>query len=79
MLGPRGGAARDLAGREATLVTPGVRPGDADKADQRRVATPAQAIRAGADVLVVGRPVRQAPDPAAAARAIVAEIAGAAS
>ncbi|MEZ4336926.1 MAG: orotidine 5'-phosphate decarboxylase / HUMPS family protein [Sandaracinaceae bacterium] len=59
---------RDLAGREATLVTPGVRPGDADKADQRRVATPAQAIRAGADVLVVGRPVRQAPDPAAAAR-----------
>ncbi len=70
---------RDLAGPEATLVTPGVRPGDADKADQRRVATPAQAIRAGADVLVVGRPVRQAPDPAAAARAIVAEIAEAAS
>ncbi|MCB9596174.1 MAG: orotidine-5'-phosphate decarboxylase [Sandaracinaceae bacterium] len=70
---------RDLVGSSATLVTPGVRLDDGDRADQRRVATPEQAIRAGADVLVVGRPVRNAPDPAAAARAIVASIAEAAS
>ncbi len=70
---------RELAGREAVLVTPGVRPGDADRGDPRRGATPAQAVRAGADRLGVGRPVRGAPDPAAAARAIVAEIADAAS
>lgn len=68
---------RTLAGPEATLVTPGVRPAQADKGDQRRVATPEQAIRAGADVLVVGRPIRDADDPLAAARAIVAEIAAA--
>jgi orotidine-5'-phosphate decarboxylase len=57
------------------IVTPGVRPAGADKGDQKRIATPAQAIRAGADHIVVGRPVWAAPDPAAAARAILAELA----
>lgn len=57
------------------IVTPGVRPQGADKGDQKRTATPAAAIRAGADHIVVGRPVWQAPDPAHAARAIRAEIA----
>jgi orotidine-5'-phosphate decarboxylase len=59
------------------LVTPGVRPAGADAGDQKRVATPARAIIDGADYLVVGRPVTQAPDPRAAAEAIVAEIAAA--
>jgi orotidine-5'-phosphate decarboxylase len=65
------------AGRGPLLVVPGVRPAGAATNDQRRVATPADAIRAGADHLVVGRPIRDAADPRAAARAIVAEIAGA--
>lgn len=56
------------------IVTPGVRPAGADKGDQKRVATPAQAIADGADHIVVGRPVWQAADPRAAARAILAEL-----
>ncbi|KPP88984.1 MAG: orotidine 5'-phosphate decarboxylase PyrF [Rhodobacteraceae bacterium HLUCCA08] len=56
------------------IVTPGVRPAGADRGDQKRVTTPAEAIAAGADHVVVGRPVWQAPDPLAAARAIVAEL-----
>lgn len=67
--------AREMAGPDAILVTPGVRPSSAPLGDQRRVATPERAIRAGADVLVVGRPIRSAADPAAMARQIVAEIA----
>lgn len=59
---------------EATLVIPGIRPAGAAVGDQRRVATPAAAIAAGADYLVIGRPITQAADPAAAAAAIVAEI-----
>jgi len=59
---------------EATLVIPGIRPAGAVAADQKRVATPAAAIAAGADYLVIGRPITQAPDPAAAAAAILAEI-----
>ena len=59
------------------VVTPGVRPEGAAVGDQKRVATPAEAIRNGADFLVVGRPVTQAPDPRAAAEAIVTEIAAA--
>jgi orotidine-5'-phosphate decarboxylase len=59
-------------------VTPGIRPADSDKGDQKRVMTPAAAIAAGADHLVVGRPILAAPDPKAAADAIVAEIASAA-
>jgi orotidine-5'-phosphate decarboxylase len=54
-------------------VTPGIRPGGADPGDQARVATPASAITAGADLLVVGRPITRAPDPVASARAIAAE------
>lgn len=64
----------EAAGR--LIVTPGVRPAGAAKGDQKRVMTPAEAIARGADHIVVGRPVWQAADPAAAARAIVAEIAG---
>ncbi len=60
------------------LVTPGVRPAGADAGDQKRVMTPGAAIAAGADYLVVGRPVVAAADPRAAADAIVAEIAAAA-
>jgi orotidine-5'-phosphate decarboxylase len=56
------------------IVTPGVRPAGADLGDQKRVATPVSALRAGADHLVVGRPVWAAPDPRAAAQAILADI-----
>jgi orotidine-5'-phosphate decarboxylase len=58
------------------IVTPGVRPAGTAKGDQKRIATPAEAIRAGADHIVVGRPVWQAADPKAAAAAIRSEIAG---
>ncbi|MEO8585364.1 MAG: orotidine-5'-phosphate decarboxylase [Acidobacteriota bacterium] len=70
-------AIRAACGRDFLLVVPGVRPTGAPSGDQKRVATPGDAIRAGADVLVVGRPITGAPDPAAAARAITAEIAAA--
>ncbi len=66
---------RAAAGQELLIVTPGIRPSGAALGDQRRVATPASAIAAGADYLVVGRPITAAADPAAAARAIVDEIA----
>jgi orotidine-5'-phosphate decarboxylase len=56
------------------LVTPGIRPRDAKADDQTRVMTPADAVRAGANFLVVGRPIFKAPDPVAAAKAILAEI-----
>ncbi len=74
---PREAAAiRALPEAEGRLiVTPGVRPAGADAADQKRIATPAQAIAAGADHIVVGRPIWQAPDPRAAALAIAEEIA----
>ena len=62
-------------GRKLTLVCPGIRPAGGEAGDQKRVATPAQAIRDGADYLVVGRPIAAAADPRAAAQAIVAEIA----
>ena len=66
--------ARETAGEAMLLVTPGIRPAGASSGDQKRIATPAQAIRNGADYLVVGRPVTEAPDPRAAAEAIVAEV-----
>jgi orotidine-5'-phosphate decarboxylase len=68
------GALRAALGPDAFLVTPGIRPAGAGSQDQKRVATPAGAIAAGADLLVVGRPIRDASDPAAAARAIAKEI-----
>jgi orotidine-5'-phosphate decarboxylase len=58
------------------IVTPGVRPAGAASGDQKRIATPRQAISDGANHIVVGRPIWQAADPAAAARAIVAELSG---
>jgi orotidine-5'-phosphate decarboxylase len=65
---------RAIVGADLLLVTPGIRPAGDDKGDQKRVLTPAAAIAAGADYLVVGRPILAAPDPRAAAQAIVAEI-----
>ena len=59
--------------RGKLIVTPGVRPAGAASGDQKRIATPHQAISDGADHIVVGRPIWQAPDPAAAARAVIAE------
>jgi len=65
---------RSNLGAGMILVTPGIRPAGAAAGDQKRVMTPAAAIAAGADYLVVGRPIIAAPDPKAAADAIIAEI-----
>jgi orotidine-5'-phosphate decarboxylase len=70
-------AIKELCGREFLVVTPGIRPADAAAGDQKRIMTPAAAIAAGADYLVIGRPIIRAPEPAAAADAIAAEIAAA--
>lgn len=70
------GLIRQACGDDFAIVTPGVRPADASVDDQKRVMTPAEAIRAGADYLVIGRPISAAPDPAAAAAAILAEMRG---
>lgn len=67
-------AAMRQAFPQATLVIPGIRPAGAAVGDQKRVTTPAAAVAAGADYLVIGRPITQAADPAAVAAAIVAEI-----
>src|ERR1044072_5501209 len=69
---------RGIVDAGMVLVTPGIRPAGADKGAQKRIMTPAAAIGAGADHLVVGRRIVEAPDPKAAAEAIVAEIAAAA-
>ena len=66
---------RGIVGAKMFLVTPGIRPAGAERGDQKRIMTPAAAIAAGADYLVVGRPILGAADPKAAALAIVAEIA----
>ncbi|HTJ43718.1 MAG TPA: orotidine-5'-phosphate decarboxylase [Kofleriaceae bacterium] len=68
-------AIRDALGAGFLIVTPGVRPAGADAGDQKRVTTPKMARDAGADLVVVGRPIRDAHDPAAAARAIASELA----
>ena len=65
---------RGIVGRGMVLVTPGIRPAGSASDDQKRIMTPAHAIEAGADYLVVGRPVLEAGDPKAAAETIVAEI-----
>jgi orotidine-5'-phosphate decarboxylase len=70
-------AVRAAVGDGLILVSPGIRPAGAAMGDQKRAATPAEAIRAGADYLVVGRPITEAADPRAAAQAILAEIASA--
>jgi len=66
---------RAIAGPDMVVVTPGIRPAGAEHGDQKRVMTPADALKAGASHLVVARPIVAAPDPAAAARAILAEMA----
>lgn len=68
-------ALRKIVGRQMHLVTPGIRPAGAATGDQKRIMTPARAIAAGSDYLVVGRPVVEAADPKAVAEAILAEIA----
>jgi orotidine-5'-phosphate decarboxylase len=73
------GAMRSMLGPRMTLITPGIRPASAAIGDQKRVMTPQKAISAGADRLVIGRPITQAPDPKAAAKAILAEIEAASS
>jgi len=70
---------RARVGNDMILVTPGIRPVGAASDDQKRIMTPAAAIMAGADHLVVGRPILEAPDPKSAADAIVAEIIAASS
>jgi orotidine-5'-phosphate decarboxylase len=70
-------AVRPIVGPDMNIVTPGIRPTGSDAGDQKRVMTPADALRAGSSHLVVGRPVVKAQDPRGAAQAILAEMAGA--
>ncbi|MBB4567597.1 orotidine-5'-phosphate decarboxylase [Rhizobium leucaenae] len=67
-------AVRKIIGPDMALVTPGIRPAGSDKGDQKRVMTPAEAIKAGSSHLVVARPIVKAADPKEAARAILAEM-----
>ena len=67
-------AVRGALGPGPLIVVPGIRPAGADRGDQRRTGTPREAVQAGASILVVGRPLRDAPDPAAAADSIAAEL-----
>lgn len=69
-------AVRSVVGKDVLLVTPGIRPAGSGDDDHARAATPAQAVADGADLLVVGRPITRADDPAAAADAIAAELQG---
>jgi orotidine-5'-phosphate decarboxylase len=69
------GRVRGVIGPDRLIVTPGIRPVGADLGDQKRIVTPAMAIRSGVDHLVVGRPITGAPDPRAVAEAILEEIA----
>ncbi|MFZ8897902.1 MAG: orotidine-5'-phosphate decarboxylase [Alphaproteobacteria bacterium] len=68
---------RDILPPSTFIVTPGIRPAGGDAQDQKRISTPASAIRDGSNLLVVGRPILQANDPKGAANAILEEIAGA--
>lgn len=72
--GEEAATVRGIVGAQMALVTPGIRPAGSAVGDQKRIMTPGRAIAAGADHLVVGRPVVEATDPKAAAEAIVAEI-----
>jgi orotidine-5'-phosphate decarboxylase len=68
------GALRKAIDRNVKLVIPGIRPPGSDEHDQKRTMTPAQAVAAGADYLVVGRPITSGPDPTIAAKQILEEI-----
>ena len=68
---------RAKCGGDFLLLTPGIRPAGAETQDQARVVTPSEAIKSGSTWIVVGRPITHAPDPAAAAQAILSEISGA--
>jgi orotidine-5'-phosphate decarboxylase len=68
------GALRKTLGKSLKLVIPGIRPRGSEEQDQKRVITPAEAVAAGADYLVIGRPITAAPDPTVAARKILEEI-----
>ncbi len=67
-------AVREIVGPDMAIVTPGIRPDGAEKGDQKRVMTPADALRAGSTHLVVARPIVKAPEPREAARAILNEM-----
>jgi orotidine-5'-phosphate decarboxylase len=67
---------RNSFGDELKLVVPGIRPAWSSADDQKRIVTPAEALRLGADYLVIGRPITRAEDPPAAARRILDEMAG---
>src|SRR5688572_1864987 len=67
-------AIRECCGRRFIIVTPGIRPADSNRNDQQRIMTPAAAVKASVDYIVVGRPILEAKDPVAAARSIVAEM-----
>src|SRR6201995_4585105 len=68
------GPLRKIVGHQIHLVTPGIRPAGSATGDQKRIMTPARAIAAGSDYLVIGRPIMEAADPKAAAESVVAEI-----
>ena len=68
------GDIREACGRHFVIVSPGIRPADSKRNDQQRVMTPGEAVRAGVDYIVVGRPILEAKDPVAAARSIVSEM-----
>jgi orotidine-5'-phosphate decarboxylase len=65
---------REIVGSDMAVVTPGIRPAGADAGDQKRVVTPFDALKAGSSHLVVARPIVKAPDPKAAASAILEEM-----
>ena len=67
-------AIREACGKDFTIVTPGIRPAASSKDDQKRIMTPLEAVNAGADYIVVGRPITQAEDPLAAAQSINNEL-----
>jgi orotidine-5'-phosphate decarboxylase len=68
------GLVRRACGDGFLIVTPGIRPAESNLADQRRVTTPGEAVAAGSDIVVIGRPITAAADPAAAARAIAEDL-----
>jgi orotidine-5'-phosphate decarboxylase len=70
-------AVRAEVGPDVLLITPGVRPAGADVGDQQRIATPERALADGADLLVIGRPITAAADPAAAAQSLAGSLVGA--